>query len=89
MIAMAGGFPTGKEWNIEKQVKASQHVINLWPTSIIFVGQEVGEHLRCGRNIINNTRLIDSPIRKAWIIQKEQNIPDACFDEIAALISIA
>ncbi|XP_046915683.2 uncharacterized protein LOC124496228 [Dermatophagoides farinae] len=88
MIAMAGNFPNGSEWNIEKQVQASQHVINLWPTSVIFTGAEVGQHLQCGQNIINDTRLANSPIREAWIIQKEQNIPDACFDEVAAFISI-
>ena len=88
MIAMAGKYPEGKEWNIEKQPKAARKVVEKWPTKIIFAGAETGEHLLCGQNIIQNSRLKNSPVRKAWLISKEQNLTEACFDEIAALIAI-
>src|SRR5690606_30024778 len=62
MVAMAGKFPRGRETNIINDVNSSLSVIPHWPTPILFVGFEVGEKIRCGGNLLNNSRLENSPV---------------------------
>jgi hypothetical protein len=57
MVAMAGAFPSGTEWNLEHDGvgPTSKFVIDNWPTPIIFSGFEIGN------TILNGATLIDTP----------------------------
>ena len=41
-VAMAGGFPEGSEFNINRHASASAYAIQHWPTPILFSGFEIG-----------------------------------------------
>jgi inosine-uridine nucleoside N-ribohydrolase len=51
-VAMAGKFPEGKEFNIEKDATASQVAIDGWPSPILFSGFEIGEKVKTGLRLI-------------------------------------
>lgn len=47
-VAMAGGFPQGKEFNVEKDASASLEAFSKWPKPILFSGFEIGQHILTG-----------------------------------------
>ena len=51
---MAGRFPSGYEFNVMKDAKASQNVFTNWPTQIIFSGFEIGAKILAGLPLIHN-----------------------------------
>lgn len=50
-VAMAGGFPQGKEFNVEKDADASFEVFSKWPGPILFSGFEIGQSILTGARI--------------------------------------
>lgn len=89
MVAMAGQFPRGDEWNIVNDINSSRSVVAHWPTPVLYVGFEVGEKIHCGQNLLNNSRLENSPVRKAFeFAYKKDGFLDGCFDEIGALVTV-
>src|SRR6185437_8550891 len=42
LVCMAGKFPSGYEFNVMKDTKASQNVYANWPSPVIFSGFEIG-----------------------------------------------
>jgi hypothetical protein len=42
LVSMAGRFPSGKEFNVEKDAAASQVVYSNWPTPVLLSGFEIG-----------------------------------------------
>ncbi|KAF7488404.1 hypothetical protein SSS_04502 [Sarcoptes scabiei] len=87
LVAMAGEFPTGHEWNIAIGAEAAKLALKRWPTSVVFVGFESGDHFDCGNDPKYWTpSTINSPIRKAWEIIHDDYI--GCFDQIAAFIAV-
>ena len=62
--SMAGKFPEGKEFNVEKDAPAAQYVVDNWPTPIMFSGFEIGEKIRTG-NRLSQTEA-DSPLRGGY-----------------------
>ena len=51
LVAMAGGFPEGNEFNINQDAKASVYTINNWPTPILFSGFEIGVKIMTGQKV--------------------------------------
>ena len=45
---MAGRFPSGKEFNVEKDAIASQTVFSQWPTPVLLSGFEIGSKIKVG-----------------------------------------
>lgn len=45
---MAGGFPQGKEFNVETDALASLEAFSKWPKPILFSGFEIGQHILTG-----------------------------------------
>jgi len=74
-VAMAGGFPEGKEANVRKDSTASAYAIDNWPTPIIFSGFEIGLEIKTGLRLIKEGPT-DSPIRMAYAI----SIPKRPYD---------
>ena len=65
-VAMAGGFPTGKEFNVEKDSMASYEVFKQWPTRILFSGFEIGVRIRTGVEVATMSESLNSPIQWAY-----------------------
>jgi len=47
-VAMAGSFPQGTEFNVEKDAAASYEAFAKWPGPILFSGFEIGQHIFTG-----------------------------------------
>ena len=75
-IAMAGGFPEGKETNVRRDPLASQFAIDNWPTPVLFSGYEIGLEVLTGLRLIEEGSA-DSPIRMAYAI----SIPKREYDK--------
>ena len=54
LVCMAGKFPSGYEFNVMKDAKASQNVYSNWPTQVILSGFEIGEQIMAGLPLIHN-----------------------------------
>jgi inosine-uridine nucleoside N-ribohydrolase len=50
-VAMAGGFPQGKEFNVEKDAEASFEDFSKWPKPILFSGFEIGQQIMTGAGV--------------------------------------
>ncbi|HVV55950.1 MAG TPA: nucleoside hydrolase, partial [Mucilaginibacter sp.] len=48
LVCMGGKFPSGYEFNVMKDAKASQNVYENWPTQVIFSGFEIGAKILAG-----------------------------------------
>lgn len=51
LVAMAGGFPSGFEFNVNKDPAASYAVFQHWPSPILFSGFEIGKELFTGGRV--------------------------------------
>jgi inosine-uridine nucleoside N-ribohydrolase len=72
LYSMAGRFPSGKEYNVYKDIEASKKVFEQWPTEIIMSGFEIGEKLKTGLPLINNKRIHNSPVKDVFRISIPQ-----------------
>ncbi len=54
LVAMAGGFPQGKEFNVFRHPEASWYVFQNWPTPILFSGFEIGKSIFTGRKVADS-----------------------------------
>lgn len=50
-VAMAGGFPEGKEFNVEQDASASFEAFGKWPAPVLFSGFEIGQHILTGAGV--------------------------------------
>lgn len=51
-VAMAGGFPEGNEFNVNRHTAASKYAIEHWPTPILFSGFEIGVKIMTGHKLV-------------------------------------
>lgn len=64
-VAMAGVFPSGKEFNVIKHPEASVYTLQNWPTSALFSGFEIGDKLLTGNKVaVQGTK--GSPVQWAY-----------------------
>jgi pyrimidine-specific ribonucleoside hydrolase len=92
LISMAGRFPAGKEFNVEKDAAASQVVFSQWPTRILLSGFEIGHKIKVGLPLINNSKIKNSPVKDVFRISipmaKEDSAGRMSWDETAVLIAV-
>ena len=92
LVCMAGGFPRGNEFNINRDVSASLAVSKNWPSPIIYSGFEIGKKIKTGLPLINNAAIQHSPVKDAFRISMRQATEDAqgrmSWDETAVLVAI-
>ncbi len=90
-VAMAGKFPDGKEFNIEKDAAASQAAIDGWPTPIVFSGFEIGEKVKTGLRLIKEGDS-GSPVRHVFALSipmsKEDQQGRMSWDQTAVLVAV-
>ena len=89
---MGGKFPSGYEFNVMKDAKASQNVYTNWPTQIIFSGFEIGAKIKAGLPLIHNAAIKNNPTKDVFTIcipmAKEDSLGRMSWDETAVLVAI-
>ena len=89
---MAGKFPSGKEFNVDRDVPASKKVIADWPTPILFSGFEIGVEILTGLPLINNNSIQNSPVKEVFAISipfdPEDKNGRMSWDETAVLVAV-
>lgn len=64
LVAMAGAFPEGSEFNVNQHAQASVNTFSNWPTPILFSGFEIGAKIFTGGKVA--ARDDDGPVTKAY-----------------------
>ncbi len=91
MVCMAGKFPEGKEFNVFKDVKASQYAFAHFPKPVYFSGFEIGEQIKCGLPLVHNERIQHNPTKDVFRICIPQAQEDSAgrksWDEVTTLLA--
>jgi len=91
LISMAGAYPSGKEYNVEKDAAASKKAFETWPTPVIFSGFEIGSKIKTGLPLVQNEKIQNSPVKDAFKICMAKSPRDAkgrkSWDETAVLVA--
>lgn len=64
LSAMAGWFPSGKEFNITQEKAAGAAALNAWPGRAVFSGYEIGDSVYTGAALAGLPQ--DNPVRRAY-----------------------
>lgn len=92
LVCMAGRFPSGYEFNVMKDAKASQNVYTNWPAQIILSGFEIGAKILAGIPLIHNEAIKNSPVKDVFRISipmaKEDSLGRKSWDETAVLVAV-
>ena len=93
LVSMAGKFPSGKEFNIEKDAAASKYAYENWEKPVLFSGFEIGEKIKTGLPLVQNDAIQNSPVKEVFALclpmAKEDNQGRMSWDETAVLVGIA
>jgi inosine-uridine nucleoside N-ribohydrolase len=92
LVCMAGRFPSGSEFNVNRDAAASQNVFSNWPTNILFSGFEIGQKIKVGLPLIHNNAIHNSPVKDVFRISiplaAEDSAGRMSWDETAVLVAI-
>lgn len=92
LVCMAGKFPSGKEFNIEEDAKASKYVFDNFPKPVLFSGFEIGQQIHTGLPLIHNDAIHKSPVKDVFRISipmaKEDSAGRMSWDETAVLVAV-
>jgi inosine-uridine nucleoside N-ribohydrolase len=92
LVCMAGRFPSGSEFNVNRDAAASQFVFNNWETPVLFSGVEIGLKIRTGLPLVNNETITNSPVKDVFRICIRLNPQDSAgrmsWDETAVLVAV-
>ena len=92
LVSMAGGFPSGNEFNVNKDASASKNVAENWPTQILLSGFEIGKKIKCGLPLIHNEAIKNSPVKDVFRISIPMAAEDKdgrmSWDETAVLVAV-
>jgi inosine-uridine nucleoside N-ribohydrolase len=92
LVSMAGKFPSGREFNIFRDIGASRYVFSNWPTIVLFSGFEIGQQIKCGLPLVNNEAIKNSPVKDVFRISlplaEEDHMGRMSWDETAVLAAM-
>ena len=92
LVSMAGKFPTGREYNVYRDLPSSQFVFAEWPTPVLFSGFEIGEKIHSGLPLTQNATIRHSPIKDVFSISlpkaKEDQNGRMSWDQTAVLVGV-
>jgi len=92
LVSMAGRFPSGSEFNVNRDFIASKYVFENWPTPIVFSGFEIGAKIKVGLPLIHNDAIQSSPVKDVFNISipmaKEDSAGRMSWDETAVLVGV-
>jgi len=86
MVSMAGIFPSGREYNLYMDTRASIIAFDYWPGEIIFSGFEIGRDVQTGYPLILNKEIENSPVRDVFKMKVDRN--RSSFDQTAVLVAV-
>jgi pyrimidine-specific ribonucleoside hydrolase len=93
LVSMAGHFPEGKEFNVDRDPQSSKYVVEHWPTQIFFSGFEIGWEVRTGLALSKDPSTSRSPIKDVFArcipMAKEDSLGRMSWDETAVLVAIS
>lgn len=93
LVAMAGKFPQGKEFNVASDPAASRDVFDHWPTPILISGFGIGVKIKTGLPLVMDPSIQNSPVKDVFRISLPQAAEDrmgrSSWDETAVLVAIA
>ena len=92
LVSMAGKFPSGKEFNVERDAKASINVFKNFPRPVILSGFEIGNKIHTGIPLIQNDRIKNSPVKDVFRISIPLDPEDKdgrmSWDQTAVLVGV-
>lgn len=91
LVCMAGRFPSGSEFNVNRDAPASQNTFTNWPTPILFSGFEIGQKIKTGLPLIHNAAIY-GPTKDVFRIcipmSEEDKNGRMSWDETAVLVAV-
>lgn len=91
LVSMAGKFPEGSEFNVNQDPASSQFAIANWPKPIIYSGFEIGEKIHTGIPLINNKKIMNSPVKDVFSLaipmSKEDENGRMSWDQTAVYVA--
>ena len=92
LVSMAGKFPAGSEFNINRDFLSAKYVYENFPAPVLFSGFEIGEKIKCGIPLIQNDSIVQSPVKDVFRISiplaKEDSAGRKSWDETAVLVGV-
>ncbi|MGZ5255934.1 MAG: nucleoside hydrolase [Flavitalea sp.] len=92
LVCMAGRFPSGSEFNVNRDAKASQLVFDHWKTPVLLSGFEIGVKIKTGLPLVNNEAIKNSPVKDVFRICIPMSMEDSAgrssWDETAVLVAV-
>ncbi|MEP7377359.1 MAG: nucleoside hydrolase [Chitinophagaceae bacterium] len=92
LVCMAGRFPAGSEFNVNRDAAASQYVYNNWETPVLLSGFEIGQKIKVGLPLIQNNAIKNSPVKEVFRIciplSQEDSAGRMSWDETAVLVAV-
>jgi inosine-uridine nucleoside N-ribohydrolase len=92
LVCMAGRFPSGSEFNVNRDPAASQYVFNNWETPVLLSGFEIGQKIKTGLPLVHNETIKNSPVKDVFRISipmsKEDSGGRMSWDETAVLVAV-
>ncbi len=92
LVSMAGKFPEGKEFNVFKDIEASQYAFSHFPKPFYYCGFEIGERIICGLPLVHNDAIKNDPVKDVFRISIPQAAEDSAgrksWDEVTTLLAI-
>jgi pyrimidine-specific ribonucleoside hydrolase len=92
LVCMAGRFPAGSEFNVNRDAPASQVAFNTWPTPVWLSGFEIGQKVKVGLPLIHNESIKNSPVKDVFRIciplAEEDSAGRMSWDETAVLVAV-
>lgn len=92
LVCMAGKFPSGKEFNVERDAKASINVFKNFPRPVILSGFEIGNRIHTGIPLIQNDQIKNSPVKDVFRISIPLDPEDKngrmSWDQTAVLVAV-
>lgn len=92
LVCMAGGFPSGKEFNIDRDFPSARYVFEHWKTPVLFSGFEIGKNIKTGIPLIHNETIQNSPVKDVFNIciplSQEDKDGRMSWDQTAVLVAV-
>lgn len=88
-VAMAGKFPSGKEFNVEIDARSALYAVENWPGEILFSGFEIGEKVLTGKRVITQPNFT-GPVRDTYTLCMNEGDKEGrpSWDQTAVLAAV-
>jgi inosine-uridine nucleoside N-ribohydrolase len=92
LVSMAGKFPSGSEFNVDRDPAASRYVFQNFKKPVILSGFEIGVKIKSGIPLIKNFSIKNSPVKDVFRISipldKQDSEGRMSWDETAVFVAV-